>query len=72
MIKDMKNAKDHLKMHQKYPATYEELVKECDNLSDFSEEDKRWFKTHLPNKSYKSAEEVMSALGMNTQSSATM
>ena len=54
-------------MHQKYPATYEELVMECDNLSDFSEEDKQWFKTHLPMKTYKSAEEVIKSLGIEQE-----
>ena len=29
----------HLKDHQKYPATKEELGAACGNLSDFSEED---------------------------------
>ncbi|KKQ41635.1 MAG: hypothetical protein US60_C0033G0006 [Microgenomates group bacterium GW2011_GWC1_37_8] len=54
----------HLKTHQKYPATRDELVKECDNLSDFDEEDKKWFMEHLPEGDYNSAEEVMKALGL--------
>jgi len=41
-MQDVKNAIDHLKNHQKYPATKEQLVKECDDLSDFTEEDKKW------------------------------
>lgn len=64
-VKDIKNAMSHLKTHQKYPATKEELVKECDNLSDFSEEDKRWFESNLENKTYSSAEEVMQTLGFS-------
>ncbi|OGK17702.1 hypothetical protein A2866_05975 [Candidatus Roizmanbacteria bacterium RIFCSPHIGHO2_01_FULL_39_8] len=62
-MKDMKGAMDHLKAHQKYPATYDELVKECNNLSDFSAEDKKQFMEMLPKKTYNSAEEVMEALG---------
>lgn len=62
-MKDMKNMMEHLKGHQKYPATKEALVAECDGLSDFSEKDKRWFEEHLADKTYNSAEEVMQTLG---------
>lgn len=55
---------DHLKNHQKYPATKEDLAKECDNLSDFSEDDKKWFLENLPEGTYNSADEVITALGM--------
>ena len=57
-------AKDHLKNHQKYPATKAELVAECDSLSDFSEEDKKEFASKLPGGTYNSADEVIQALGM--------
>lgn len=60
-----KNAISHLKEHQKYPATKEELMAECDNLSDFSEEDKKWFGDNLPDGSYQSADEVVKALGLD-------
>ena len=55
---------DHLKNHQKYPATKDELLAECDNLSDFSEEDKKWFMENLPEGNYNSAEEAIKALGL--------
>ncbi len=55
---------DHLKTHQKYPATKAELVAECDNLSDFSDEDKKEFASKLPDRTYNSAEEVMKVLGL--------
>jgi len=55
---------DHLKDHQSYPATKAELVKECNELSDFSAEDKSWFMEHLPDGTYKSADEVVQALGL--------
>lgn len=61
---DKDGAMDHLKNHQKYPATKAELVAECDNLSDFSEEDKKEFSEKLPEGTYNSAEEVAAALGM--------
>lgn len=58
------NTKDHLKNHQKYPATKAELVAECDGLSDFSEEDKKEFASKLPGGTYNSADEVIQALGL--------
>lgn len=66
-IKDIKNTIKHLKEHQDYPATKEELVEVCNNLSDFSEEDKKWFETNLPEGTYNSADEVIKALGIDTK-----
>jgi hypothetical protein len=57
---------DHLKTHQNYPATKTQLVAECNNLSDFSEEDKKEFAEKLPDRTYNSAEEVMEALGISS------
>ncbi|OGY27612.1 MAG: hypothetical protein A2864_00095 [Candidatus Woykebacteria bacterium RIFCSPHIGHO2_01_FULL_39_12] len=57
---------DHLKEHQSFPATKAELVAECDNLSDFSEEDKKEFAESLPDKTYNSADEVAEALGLQS------
>lgn len=62
-MQDLENAKKHLVEHQEYPATKEELVAECDNLSDFSEADKKEFSKKLPAGTYKSADEVVAALG---------
>jgi len=63
-MENKEGALDHLKSHQSYPATKAELVAECDNLSDFSEEDKKEFTEKLPDKSYNSADEVVEALGL--------
>jgi len=63
-MQNKEGAVDHLKSHQSYPATKAELVAECDNLSDFSEEDKKEFTEKLPDKSYNSADEVIEALGL--------
>ena len=63
----MQNAQgtiDHLKTHQNYPATKAELVAECGNLSDFSEEDKKEFGEKLPEGTYSSADEVITAIGL--------
>jgi hypothetical protein len=62
-MEDAENAKAHLREHQKYPATKAELVAECDNLSDFSEADKKEFSDKLPEGTYNSADEVIAALG---------
>ncbi|HBL51653.1 MAG: hypothetical protein A3D24_03975 [Candidatus Blackburnbacteria bacterium RIFCSPHIGHO2_02_FULL_39_13] len=61
---DRENAVKHLREHQNYPATRDELVAECNNLSDFSEKDKRWFSENLPEGIYNSADEVISALDL--------
>lgn len=61
---DVGNATMHLREHQKYPATKAELVAECNNLSDFSDEDKMEFSNKLPEGTYNSADEVIKALGM--------
>lgn len=56
---------DHLKTHQNFPATKAQLVAECSNLSDFSEEDKKEFSEKLPDQTFNSAEEVIGALGLS-------
>ena len=52
----------HLRDHQKYPATREELLASCNDLVDFSNGEKRWFADHLPEGTYKSAGQVLKAL----------
>lgn len=66
-MKDIKNAMKHLKEHQMYPANKQQLVETCNELSDFSKEDKKWFKEHLPEGEYNSPTEVMGALGWDEQ-----
>ena len=63
-MKNKQGAIDHLKTHQSYPATKTELIKECNDLADFSAEDKAWFIKKLPEGAYKSADEVIQALGL--------
>ena len=63
-MQNKKGAIDHLKNHQKYPATREDLVAECDNLSDFSDEDKEWFMDNLSEGTHDSADAVIEALGL--------
>lgn len=54
----------HLEDHVTYPATKDDLVKACNEMSDLSEEDKKWFEAKLPDGTYQSADEVKAALGM--------
>lgn len=61
-MQDMANAKMHLRDHVKYPATKADLVAACNNLSDFSAEDKKEFSDKLPEGTYNSAEEVEAAV----------
>lgn len=63
-LQNTSGARDHLKNHQKYPATKAELVAECNNLSDFSEEDKKEFAAKLPGGTYNSADDVIKAVGL--------
>jgi len=67
-VHNIDGAINHLKMHQKYPATKADLVEECDNLSDFSESDKKWFRKNLPKGLYNSADETITALGFGQKS----
>ena len=62
-MQNTEGAMEHLKAHQSYPATKADLVAACNNLSDFSEEDKREFESSLPEGTYNSADEVAKALG---------
>jgi hypothetical protein len=60
---DMKKVTQHLKEHQTDPATRAELLAACNELADFSAGEKRWYADHLPEGTYKSAAEVLKALG---------
>ena len=65
-MKDTDKAVKHLREHQEYPATKAELVAACNNLSDFSKEDKEWFSGNLPEGTYHSADELIKALNLET------
>ncbi len=63
-MQNKQGAIDHLKTHQSYPATKAELMQACNDLADFSAEDKQWFTQNLPEGSYNSADEVIKVLGL--------
>jgi hypothetical protein len=60
---DIKKLTQHLKEHQTYPATRAQLLAACNDLVDFSAGEKRWYADHLPEGTYKSAAEVLKAVG---------
>ena len=57
---------DHLRSHQSYPATKADLVAACNDLSDFSPEDKEDFSSKLSDGTYNSADDVIKALGLES------
>lgn len=63
-MQDQANAVMHLRQHMSYPANKAQLVTACNNMSDFSEEDKKSFEERLPEGNYNSADEVIQALGL--------
>lgn len=65
-MQNVSGALDHLKTHQTFPATKDQLVAECNQLSDFSEQDKQEFASKLQDgKTYNSAEDVMADVGLS-------
>jgi len=67
-MQNVQGAIDHLKTHQTYPAAKADLVAACNELSDFSEEDKKEFVEKLPEGNYNSADDVIKALGLASES----
>jgi hypothetical protein len=59
---DMKMLTEHLTNHCKYPATKTELTNCCNSMTDINTADKTNFSTKLPEGTYASAAEVLSAL----------
>ena len=53
---------EHIKKHQSYPATKADLIAACNNLTEFSDEEKKSFAATIPNKTFRNADEVIKAL----------
>jgi len=69
---DQAKLKEHNKLRneitkQKYPATKAEVVS---HVKGIKADDKKWFEETLPERTYGSADEVMSALGWETAAAA--
>jgi hypothetical protein len=55
-------AKLHLEKHVKYPATRAEILAACADTNEFTEAEKHWFSSSLPEGTYASAADVEAAL----------
>ncbi len=54
----------HVREHMDYPGTKADLVARCEEMSDVPPEEKDWFVVTLPEGTYRSADEVLQALGL--------
>jgi hypothetical protein len=55
---------EHVGEHvDKWPATKDDLVAACNNMSDFDPSEKQWFSETLPAGTYRNADEVKRAIG---------
>ena len=57
--KYLEHAGEHV---EKYPASCNDLVQSCNNLSEFTSDEKKWFSEALPHGSYRNKDEVKKAL----------
>lgn len=52
----------HFKEHVKYPASRSDILAACAQTPEFTGAEKDWLAQHLPEGTYKSADEVVGAL----------
>jgi hypothetical protein len=52
----------HIKNHINYPASRQEVVEACNNMSDVPSADKEWVSNSLPDQTYRAPEDVVNAL----------
>ncbi len=59
---------EHIKAHVNYPISKSEIIAECNNMAmhgtDYDAKDRGWLEQNLPDRTYNSADEVLSAIGM--------
>ena len=54
---------EHVGTHvDRYPADCNDLVTACNNLSEFTHDEKEWFSKNLPHGTFENAHEVRKAL----------
>lgn len=53
---------DHLKNHVEYPASRDEVVAACNNMSDVPADDRDWFSDNLPAGTYENPAQVLTAI----------
>ena len=61
---EQQEIRTHLLEHIQYPATKQDLVQQCNMMSDIPESDRNWFQNNLPDATYNSADEVMRKLNL--------
>jgi hypothetical protein len=52
----------HIKNHIKYPASKQQVVAACNNMSDVPSDDKDWVSQSLPDQTFRGPEDVVNAL----------
>lgn len=61
---EQQEIKTHVREHMQYPATKQDLVQQCNMMSDVPDDDRQWFQNNLPDGTYNSADEVIQKLGL--------
>lgn len=61
-MEDIESTKAHLREHVTYPATKQDIIAACNNMSHTSADDVKEFGEKLPEGNYQSADEVITAL----------
>jgi hypothetical protein len=56
--------KTHIREHLSYPASKQQLIQACNDMSDVPKSDKEWFENNLPEGNYQTADEVIKALNL--------
>jgi hypothetical protein len=52
----------HIKNHIEYPASKQQVIEACNNMSDVPSVDKDWVSDNLPDQTYSAPEDVVTAL----------
>jgi hypothetical protein len=52
----------HIKNHITYPASKQQVVAACNNMSDVPSEDRTWVSKSLPDQTFRAPEDVVTAL----------
>ena len=61
---DTKELMSHLQNHIKYPATKRTIVESCNQMAHVPADSRAWVEQKLPDRNYKSANEVVMQLGL--------
>ena len=56
---------EHIKNHSPYPTTKKALMSSCNDMADLPEPDRKWIIAKLPDGEYKTAADVLKAVGLD-------